>query len=206
MSRGPALEGAVRHLKRRDQTLGKVISRVGDCGFIRKRNHFEALVGTVVSQQLSSKAAGAILARLRALCGGQRISVETVLSLDVMQLRSSGISAAKAITIREIAQRVGQGSLRRDRLSKMSDENVTKEITSIKGLGSWSANMYLMFVLHRPDVFPAEDVGIQNAIRRLYSVEVDRDSIMTLAEPWRPFRSIACWYLWRYLDEEAAAG
>lgn len=197
------LEAAMRHLRKKDKVLAGVIKRVGKLGLPPKApNSFNTLAGIIIGQQLSGKAARTIFGRVRALNGGNKLSADTVSSMTDDQLRSAGVSRPKIRGLRSLVEHIQNGHLRLRLFPKMSDEEVYDAITQVKGLGPWSAHMYLMFVLRRLDIFPSLDLGIKNAVQRLYGHAQDLD-VEAIAENWRPFRTIACWYLWRSLDSGA---
>jgi len=196
---------ARRTLMRRDKRLGAIIKRHGRCRLSDTRTHepFPSLVKTIVSQQLSGKAAETIFGRVLALVGGREcLTPDAVLALEVAALRGAGLSGQKASYVRDLAQRVKNRELDLHDLDQHSDEDVITAITAVKGLGRWSAEMFLMFRLNRPDVFPMGDLGIVKGVQKLFGMK-RRPAPRTmerLAEPWRPYRSVAAWYLWR-IDE-----
>ncbi len=154
----------------------------------------------IASQQLSSKAAETIFGRVVALAGGaETLTPERVKALDVLALRGAGLSRPKIAYLQDLADHVLDGRLNLHALDGHADEDVLAAITAVKGLGRWSAEMFLMFRLNRPDIFPVGDLGIVKGMQRLHGMK-RRPSPRTmerLAEPWRPYRSIAAWYLWR---------
>jgi DNA-3-methyladenine glycosylase II len=156
-----------------------------------------------VWQQLSSKAAATIYRRVLALLPeGGPPTPGGILALQEADVRAAGLSRAKTAYIRDLAARVRDGDVHLDALGTLEDDPVIAELTKVKGIGRWTAEMFLMFRLHRPDVLPVGDVGIANAIRRAYHLRKIPSPvrIQKIAEPWRPYRSVACWYLWRSLD------
>ncbi len=198
-------ERARRVLMRRDPRLGALIKRVGPCRLpeSRTREPFAALVRSIISQQLSLKAAATIHSRLLALAGaGANITPEALLALDLAALRAVGVSGQKASYLRDLAERVVDGRLDLEALEHLSDDEVIVMITSVKGLGRWSAEMFLMFRLNRPDVFPVADLGIVKGLQKLVGMKrrPAPRTMLRLAEPWRPYRSVAAWYLWRILE------
>jgi DNA-3-methyladenine glycosylase II len=195
---------ARRALMRRDPVLAPIIRRYKDRRLIDgvPVDPFSALVRTIVGQQLSTKAAATIHRRLLDLLPD---GVATPASLDALndaQLRQVGLSRQKSGYIRDLSMKAASGELPLEHLSNMSDEEVIEAITKVKGLGRWSAEMFLMFRLRRPDVLPVDDLGIVNAIHRLYKLRKRPDAkrIRKLGEAWRPYRTVACWYLWRSLE------
>ncbi len=197
---------ALDHLRRCDRRLGVLVDRVGP---YRPRRHTcspcESVARAIVYQQLSGKAAATILGRLRERCGGA-ISPAALAALGDQEIRDVGISGQKLSYLRDLQARLAAGALDLRRLARRPDEEVIEALTAVRGIGRWSAEMYLMFRLGRPDVLPVGDLGIQKAVRkgwRLRSLP-DPEKLRRIAEPWRPWRSVACWYLWRSLDAEAA--
>jgi DNA-3-methyladenine glycosylase II len=194
---------ARRLLMRRDATLAPVIRHH------RRRSPldtpvmdpFPALVRTITAQQISTKAAATIHGRLVALMPAG-VSPEALLALTDEQLRQAGLSRQKSAYLRDLASKVASGELPVHALHELPDEQVIDAIVKVKGLGRWSAEMFLIFRLHRPDVLPVDDLGIVNAITRLYRLrkKPKADRIRKIAEAWRPYRTVACWYLWRSLE------
>lgn len=195
---------AVRHLRRSDRVLGEIIDQVGAYTFERPErwSHFAALTRTIVYQQLSGKAAATILGRLHALYGHRPPTAKQLLATSDGDLRGAGISAQKASYLRDLAARVDDGRLPVSRLGRLSDDAVIAALTDVKGLGIWSAQIFLMFRLGRPDVLPHGDLGIQNAIHRAYRLRTrpTPERVKKIGAPWAPYRSVASWYLWRSLD------
>jgi DNA-3-methyladenine glycosylase II len=191
---------AVRHLKRVDPILARIISNGNQCRVYRKRSSFESLVRIIIGQQLSTSAAGTIYDRVVGLFNGQSVSAEEVLRLTDDELLGAGVSRAKLRTLRLLADKVSSKEINLRGLARCSDQVILDKLTRIKGIGPWSVEMYLMFVLRSADVFPASDTGIINAIRRLYHSNGNRLEPERIASRWRPYRTVACWYLWQYLD------
>jgi DNA-3-methyladenine glycosylase II len=170
-----------------------------------RSDHYGALVRAIVGQQLSVKAARAIYARLTARFHGRPPTPEEILADDPDELRAAaGLSRAKVGFLRSLAEHVNSGELELERLDKLPDEQVIEELVAVKGIGVWSAHMFLMFHLERPDVLPVGDLGIRRAIQRAYALGglPDASAIERIAEPWRPYRTLACRYLWRSLHNE----
>ena len=195
---------ARRLLMRRDPVLGAAIKRIGACGMADRQrgDHLSALVGAIVSQQLSTKAAATIFARFLALFPGNEIpDAAAIARIDDGALRGVGLSGQKAGYLRDLCARIADGRLNLDELDELPDEMVIERLTSVKGFGRWTAEMFLMFRLHRPDVLPAGDLGIVNAVKKMYRLRKQPDAkrIHTLGEAWRPYRSVAAWYLWQSL-------
>jgi DNA-3-methyladenine glycosylase II len=203
-------EKARRVLMRRDRVLGAAIKQIGACGLAeRQRNdHLSALIGAIVSQQLSTRAAATIFGRFVALFpDGQIPHAQAIHAVDDTALRGVGLSGQKVGYLRDLCTRIADGRLQLEELETLDDELVIERLTSVKGFGRWTAEMFLMFRLHRPDVLPVGDLGIVNAIQRLYGLRKRPDAkrILKLGEAWRPYRSVASWYLWQTLRNEPSA-
>lgn len=170
----------------------------------RPTDAYGALLRSVVGQQLSTKAARSIYERLTGLFGGRPPTPRELLAADPQRIRGIGLSWRKVEYLRDLATRVEDGSLALDRLKHLTDEEVTAELVRVKGLGPWSADMFLIFHLERPDVLPVGDLGTRAAVKRAYSLSglPTPAELVGIAEPWRPYRSLACLYLWRSLDAE----
>jgi DNA-3-methyladenine glycosylase II len=195
---------ARRALMRRDPVLGAAIRRIGACGMAdrQRTDHLTALVGAIVSQQLSTKAAATIFGRFVALFPEGRIPhAAAIAAIDDASLRRAGLSGQKTGYLRDLCARVVDGRLRLDELDALPDQLVIERLTAVKGFGRWTAEMFLMFRLHRPDVLPVDDLGIVNAVERLYGLRKKPDAkrILAIGERWRPYRSVASWYLWQSL-------
>jgi DNA-3-methyladenine glycosylase II len=192
---------------RRDPVLAAIIRQHGPCGLgsVRDRfDHFAMLARAIVFQQLSTKAATTIYNRLLELMPDGVPTPQTLASLSDEQLRSAGISRQKAGYLRDLCAKVQAGSVPLAMVDELPDEDVILALTQIKGIGRWTAEMFLIFRLQRPDVLPLGDLGIVNAIQKAYRLrkKPTPDRMRKLGEAWRPYRSIACWYLWRSLDNE----
>ena len=195
---------ARRVLMRRDPVLAPVIRKHRERSLLEgpPAEPFPALVRTIVGQQLSVKAASTIHGRLVALMPGGVVTPQAVSTVADDQLRQAGMSRQKSAYLRDLAAKAESGELPLDALADMTDEQVIEAITRVKGLGRWSAEMFLMFRLRRPDVLPVDDLGIVNAIHRLYRLRTrpTPDRIRKIGETWRPYRTVACYYLWRSLE------
>ena len=196
---------ARRHLMRRDPRLAPLIKRVGPCRISegRTREPFAALVRAILSQQLSGKAADTKHGRVVALVGGHDgLTPVGLLAADPVALRAAGVSRPKISYLRDLAERVIDRRLDLEALEYETDDTVIAAITAVKGLGRWSAEMFLMFRLNRPDVFPVGDLGIVKGVQTLLGMKRRPKPITMIraAESWRPYRSVAAWYLWRILD------
>ncbi|MGB0092605.1 MAG: hypothetical protein WBP81_08740 [Solirubrobacteraceae bacterium] len=199
---------AVAFLRGADPVLRAVIDQVGPDGFGdpragRPQDHYGALVRSIVSQQLSTQAARAIYGRLIERFGGRTPTPEEVLADDPEELRvAAGLSHAKILYLRSLAEHVHDRSLELERLDQLPDDEVVAELTAVRGLGLWSAHMFLMFHLQRPDVLAVGDLGIRRAVMLRYGLSrlPSTPEIGRIAEPWRPHRTLACRFLWRSLD------
>ncbi len=210
-ARRPASERkALSALCAADPVLADIIALVapkglGPAGADRPEDHYGALMRAIVGQQLSTKAARSIFARLTERFGGRTPTPAEVLAEEPEELRAAvGLSRAKTSYLRSLAEHVLSGELELERLDELSDEQVIAELTAVKGLGVWTSHMFLMFHLGRPDVLPVGDLGVRKAIERAYGLEglPDAPTMERIAEPWRPHRTLACRYLWRSLDNE----
>lgn len=207
----PTWTAAVRKLRGADPVLATVIERVGPCRLALDpaENPFMALASCIVSQQLSGKAAATIFGRFQGLY--PRATPPTpkqVLRTPVEKLRSAGLSGAKTAAIHDLARRIADGLLPVDELGRMDDEAVIQTLSSVRGIGRWSAEMYLIFRLGRPDVLPVGDLGLRKGVQRAYGLEELPKPVRLeqIAHPWKPYRSIATWYFWASLDAKAEAG
>ena len=207
MSTGAAPD-PVEHLRAADPVLRAVIDEVGALGDPRAgrpADHYGALVRSIVGQQLSTKAARAIYTRLTERYGGRTPTPQEVLADDPDELRAAaGLSRAKVRYLRSLAEHVLAGEL--ERLDELPDEEVIAELVAVKGIGEWSAHMFLMFQLQRPDVLAVGDLGIRKAVMLRYGLPElpDAATMERIAEPWRPYRTLACRYLWRALEATPA--
>ena len=198
---------ARRVLMRRDPVLGTIIRKYGACGIkaARETDIFCGLVEAIVSQQLSTRAAATIYGRLRALIpDGSAPTPEALLPLSDEALRAVGLSRQKTGYMRDLSRKVLEGEVKTDCLAAMTDEEIVAELTKIKGIGRWTVEMILIFRLARPDVFPVGDLGIVKAIQKAYGLRKapDPKRMERLAERWRPYRSVASWYLWASLENK----
>jgi len=194
---------ARRHLSRRDPVIRDLMRVHGKCGLADAQHGdpFGALMKAIVSQQLSTKAAHTIFTRLLALFDGVPTPPALAALTDV-QLRGVGLSGQKLRYMRDLAAKVQEGTLPLPALDGMADEEVIAALTQVKGIGRWTAEMFLMFRLHRPDVLPVDDLGIVKAVQKAYGLRKtpSADRLNKIGDAWRPYRSVACWYLWRSLS------
>lgn len=193
---------ARRLLARRDPVLRDLMRRYGPCGLAESQHSdpFRALIRAIISQQLSTHAAATIARRFEALFDGVPTPAAVNATPDE-QLRSVGLSGQKVRYLRDLCARIEGGLLPLAALDRMADEEVITVLTEVKGIGRWTAEMFLMFRLHRPDVLPVDDLGIVKAVQRAYRMRAlpTPKRLMRLGEAWRPYRSVACWYLWQSL-------
>lgn len=198
---------AIAHLTAADPVLGRLIRRVGPCRFEARETgtHFHHLVRAIVYQQLSGKAAATIHRRFLELMGSEVASPRAVMRKNLRQLRRVGLSRQKAGYIKDLAAHVDSGRLPLDNVHELSDAAIIAALTDVKGIGVWSAQMFLMFRLGRPDVLPALDLGIRKGVQLTYGLRSlpSPKRVLELGASWSPYASIASWYLWRSLDAPA---
>ncbi|MGA2347050.1 MAG: DNA-3-methyladenine glycosylase [Candidatus Sulfotelmatobacter sp.] len=192
---------AVNHLKKSDPILCAIIERVGPCRMEFGEPEFAALAESIVYQQLNGKAAATIFERFAALAG-EPLTPEGILKLSDEQLRGVGLSKQKSAYLKDLAAKTAAGALDFARLPELSDDEVIEHLTQVKGIGVWTAHMFLMFSLQRPNVLPTGDYGVQMAIKKHYKKrKLPKPKDMEkIARAWAPYRSVACWYMWRSLD------
>jgi len=192
---------AILHLKKSDPVLALIIEQVGPCKMNYDEPAFASLAEAIVYQQLHGKAAATIFKRLTDLAG-LPLMPKGILKLSEAQMRGAGLSGQKLSYLRDLATKTQSGELDFSGLAELPDEEVIKHLTQVKGIGVWTAHMFLMFSLRRPDVLPVGDLGIQMAMRKHYRKrKLPKPAQMEkIAKLWSPYRSVACWYLWRSLD------
>ena len=201
----------LEQLRRSDPVMRGLVDEHGPLDEEQRRRGrplepYGALVRSIVGQQLSTKAARSIYERLTALFDGRTPTPAELLAADPEEVRSVGLSRPKVAYLRSLAEHVESGELELARLSELSDEDVSAQLTAVKGVGQWTADMFLIFHLGRPDVLPVGDLGIRRAVERAYDLPEIPDAarLTEIGEPWRPNRSLASLYLWRSLDAEPA--
>jgi DNA-3-methyladenine glycosylase II len=196
---------ATRHLKKADPILAEIIERVGPFRMEYREPGFSTLVRSIVYQQLSGRVASRIFARLVDLLPDRQLTPAAILALTVEQMRAVGLSGQKTAYIRDLAVRTFAGEIDFALLPAMTDDEVIETLTRVKGVGVWTAHMFLIFALQRPDVLPVGDLGVRTAIRKAYRMRaLPKPARMEkIARSWRPWCSVASWYLWRSLDNEA---
>lgn len=192
---------AVNHLKKSDPILAAIIERVGPCRMQFEEPQFHRLAQAIVYQQLNGKAASTIFKRFAALTG-EPLTPAGILKLTNEQMRAAGLSQQKSSYMRDLAEKTQTGLLNFSRLPDLSDDEVIKHLTQVKGIGVWTAHMFLMFSLRRPNILPTGDYGVQTAIKMFYKKRKlpKPEQMQKIAKVWEPYRSVASWYLWRGLD------
>lgn len=198
-----ALQNAMRHLSKYDSILAPVIARVGEPTFMPHTDYYWELVDAIISQQLSIKAAKTIEQRFLSLFGGTVPAPEQLVNTSIEELRAVGMSRAKATYVLDLARRVNSGDLQIDRLPSLDNQEIIAELTAVKGIGEWTAQMFLIFALGRLDVLPTGDLGFRNGAQKLYGLAVLPDAAMlkniAAQNNWHPYESVATWYIWQSL-------
>ncbi len=196
---------AIAHLRAVDPVLGRWIAQAGPCSLVRERQgtHFAAVARSIIYQQLSGKAAATIHGRFEGLFGGRSPEPREVLRVKPAALRGIGLSERKAEYVRGLAEDVVRGRIPLAQVDALPDDDVIATLTQVRGVGEWTAQMFLMFRLGRPDVLPTLDLGIQTAIKRLYGLRTHPkpERVATIGAKWAPYRTVASWYLWRVVDD-----
>ena len=195
---------ALKHLRHSDPILAAIIDRVGPCRMQYSEPTFEALVRSIIYQQLSGKAASTIFGRVAQAVG--EITPERLAAKSPEELRPLGLSGQKAKYILDLAEKTRTGVVRFQDLPALGDQAVIEHLTQVKGVGVWTAQMFLMFALRRLDVLPTGDLGIRNAVHRAYQLKEapGPEKLEKIAQPWRPYATVASWYLWRSIDGDGA--
>jgi DNA-3-methyladenine glycosylase II len=198
------IQSARRHLRAADPVMKTIIDAVGPYTLRFERDRFAMLVRSIVSQQISTIAARAIRKRLMDLVGPDGLTAGNLARFDTDELRSVGLSAQKVSYLADLTAKVNDGAVNLRQIGRLSDEAVVDSLTQVKGIGRWTAQMFLIFSLGRPDVFPHDDLGVRTAIRDRYGLDdlPDKTTSHSIAAPWRPYASVASWYCWRSLDLE----
>lgn len=194
------------HFRRTDPTLHGVIRQVGPYTLRPHRNRFGMLVRSIISQQISTAAAVTIRRRLEELLGDAGLEAPAIAALSLDELRSVGLSRQKASYVSDLAHKVADGRVPLGRMGRLSDAAIIETLTQVNGVGVWTAQMFLIFALGRPDVFPVGDLGVQVAMRRLYNLgdKPDKQDLLAIGQRWSPYASIGSWYCWRYLERQRA--
>jgi DNA-3-methyladenine glycosylase II len=198
------MKEAIQHLRENDPVLSEIIDRVGDYGIQFREPGFETLVKSIVYQQLSGRVASVIFGRLAKAAGGP-LTPENILKLRPARMRALGLSKQKTLYIRDLARHTRDGRVVFEDLAALDDAMVIDRLTAVKGVGVWTVHMFLIFALRRADILPTGDLGIRNAMRKAYGMaELPTPAEMeALAKRWRPYCSVASWYLWRSLESDA---
>ena len=193
---------ALKHLHATDRKLSSVIKVVGPCKLKRSGGTFELLARSILSQQISVAAARTIRRRLEDALPNKRLSAAGSLQLGETELGAVGVSRQKRGYLLDLCQKVQSGELNFRRVAQIDDESVIEDLIKVKGIGRWTAQMFLMFGLGRPDVFAPDDLGLQNSMKVVYGLPspVKPVHVEPISQAWAPFRSVASWYLWQYLD------
>jgi DNA-3-methyladenine glycosylase II len=196
------IRSARRHLRAADPVMKAMIDAVGPFTLRFNRERFGMLVRSIISQQISTSAARSIHKRLQELAGPDGLTATNLSKFTVDDLRSVGLSPQKASYVTDLAAKVNDGTVNLQQIGRLSDEKVIDTLIKVKGIGRWTAQMFLIFSLGRPDVFPHDDLGIRTAIRDCYGLDdlPDKETSHAIAAPWRPYASIASWYCWRALE------
>lgn len=202
-----ALRTAERHLSRRDPVMRGFIKKYGPCRIRPHSRYFDTLVDAIISQQLSSKAAETILNRFKALYAPARFpTAAQILATPDERIRSVGVSGQKISYLKDLSAKTEDGTLKLSRIARMSDDEIIEMLTTVKGIGVWTAHMFMIFSLGRLNVLPVGDLGVRRAIERAYGIEglPDAEQIQAVAEnrQWRPYCSVASWFLWRSLENQ----
>jgi DNA-3-methyladenine glycosylase II len=189
---------AQRHLSRRDEVLKKIIKEIGPCTLTPDADHFNVLVRAIVAQQISTKAAKSIYAKVQ-IAVGNTVRPDKLLAVEEEALQQAGLSTSKRRYVLDLAQKVHGGEVRLHETGDMSDEDVIQHLLPVKGIGRWTAEMFLIFGLGRMDVLPIADLGLRVGVQKQYALaEVPgKEQLVQMAEAWRPYRSVGTWYMWR---------
>jgi DNA-3-methyladenine glycosylase II len=198
------MEQAAKHLMEHDPVMAPVVELAGLCTIRPHKDYYGELVDGIIGQQLSVKAAAKILDRFKGLFGGKLPSPEEILMTAHETLRGVGLSNAKAKYVKDLASHILDGKLKLPSLDNMSNEEIIKELTAVKGIGEWTAHMFMMFAMARPDILATGDLGIKMGVKQLYGLDhlpsPEEIKQIAISNNWRPYESIACWYIWRAKD------
>lgn len=198
------MDKALAHFRRNDPVIAGLITAHPGPGFVAHTNYYHELVGSIISQQLSVKAAHTIEGRFKDLFGGEFPVPEQILEKDIETLRAVGLSRPKAGYIQDLARKILDGTVKFDTLDSLSNDEIIAELTKVKGIGVWTVHMFLMFCMGRLDVLPTGDLGIRNGVGKLYEFESvptpEEVEIIATENNWHPYESVASWYIWQSLD------
>jgi DNA-3-methyladenine glycosylase II len=197
------MRSALKHLKKADPVIAEIIQRVGPYVIQYREPSFETLVRSIVYQQLSGRVASVIFGRLHAAAGEEVLSPAGIMKMRPEKMRKAGLSGQKTLYIRELAKHTKRGSIVFESLPDAGDAAVIEHLTRVKGIGVWTAQMFLMFALRREDVLPVSDLGIRMGMKKAYGLDAlpKPAEMERIATAWKPYSSIACWYLWRSLEK-----
>lgn len=197
------LQTALDYLSQQDVVLAEIIAKVGPCAIMPRKNYYKALVNSIIAQQISVSASRSIRNKFMDLIN-QNLEPENVVSYSIVQLRSVGLSIQKASYIYDLSLKFAQNKNVYNHLGRFSDEEVIKMLTEVKGIGVWTAQMFLIFSLGRLDILPLDDVGFRNAVQIQYNMKSNpsKNRLERLATKWKPYRSVAVWYLWQAVDKQ----
>jgi DNA-3-methyladenine glycosylase II len=192
------------HIRAKDPVLGKVLERYGVFKFEAEGDLFEALVESILSQQLAGAAASSIIRKVRALYPDGKLEAEAVYRTSPRKLRSAGVSPQKLSYLKDLSKRVSKGTIELERLRTMEDDEIIRILDEVRGIGPWTVQMLLIFTLGRPNVFPVDDLGVRKGVQGVYSLREipKRTEMESLAENWRPYRTVASLYLWHHKDTD----
>lgn len=199
------IKKGLRHLKKVDPVMKDLIPHIGPFTLELHKQRFDLLVRSILSQQISTAAARAVRTRLNNLIKPKRVTPPNIAALSHDELRSVGLSRQKATYLHDLADKVASKEVRLSRTHTMNDDDVIAELVQVKGIGVWTAQMFLIFALGRLDVFPYDDLGVRNSIRELYELDEmpNKRESEAVAEPWKPYATLATWYLWRHADAKS---
>ena len=195
------IKAAQNHLRKHDPVMKRIIKQVGPFTLKLKRDRFKTLVGSIISQQISTSAANTIQHRLIDAVAPDQISADSLSRLDVNGFRELGVSRQKATYIIDIVEKSNTGELQLNKIGRMNDEDAIEHLCQVKGIGRWTAQMLLIFSIGRLDVMAVDDLGLKNAVKLAYELDdhPTNDHFHEISDPWKPYRSIASWYLWQSL-------
>ncbi|MGE5576963.1 MAG: DNA-3-methyladenine glycosylase family protein [Syntrophothermus sp.] len=199
---------AISHLRNADPVLAALIDRYELCALMPDTDYFSSLSESIICQQISSKAGESIVRRFRALFPGGQPTPEGVSNLDEASLRSAGLSPQKMRYLKDLARKCLDGTIDLARLDQLPEEEIARQLRTVKGVGEWTVTMFLIFALNRTDVLPVWDLGLRRAVQLAYGLEAlpDRGKLVEIARPWHPYETIATWYLWRSLENKKDPG
>lgn len=202
------MSSKARRFLKKDPKLAKIINEIGDYKIKFTRNKFECLVEAIITQQLSGAAAKSISTQFRSLYNARFPKPEEVAKTSIIKLKKSGLSSMKSRYIKDLSKKIVRKEIDLNKISKLSDEEVILELTKLRGIGKWTAEMFLIFALRRNDVLPVDDLGLQKGIAQLYNMQTlpKKRDMEIIAEKWRPYRTVATWYLWKSLQKFETIG